>query len=256
MFIFLRLMLAHFISDFPLQTKRIYEWKVQSFLGVVLHGLITTVMAAILVAPYLAQIWHYILFIGIAHIIQDWAKVIYWIRPGKDGFWSYAEDQLMHYACIAVAVLMMQAQGIPTEFQSTAFPRPIEFSFSWLSQLVSFGYLSNKVVLYFGGFIAATYFAAITIFMVEKTFLMNVLRSEPPILKNPSLLLSCALITAFVAMKIFALVLVVILAQMAILALNTSNKDPKDPKFFQILAFDILSRTSIAISIGFALQLV
>jgi hypothetical protein len=102
MFIFIRLLLAHFIGDYPLQFNAIYALKFKGLKGVIPHVLLVVTSFIILSWPYLRLpgLWGFIAFIGITHLFQDWIKVK-WKRI-KEGnyFWFYVLDQILHIAVI------------------------------------------------------------------------------------------------------------------------------------------------------------
>ena len=95
---FLTLLLAHLLADFPLQTDRIFRWKIAGNSGLILHVIIHLVMTALL----LAQPEHHLdlLFIlGIAHFITDWVKVRF---PGEPQWPGFLLDQLAHLVVLFV----------------------------------------------------------------------------------------------------------------------------------------------------------
>ena len=51
MFIFLRAYLAHLIADYPLQTDRIYAFKVRSLMGIILHSGIVAITNDCVASP-------------------------------------------------------------------------------------------------------------------------------------------------------------------------------------------------------------
>ena len=102
MFLFLRLVLAHFIGDFLLQTNKIFALKHRGLLGGVPHALIITASLLALSWPYLglAQIWFFIILMGLLHLLQDSIKIS---QEGltKHSFWLYLLDQCSHIVLIA-----------------------------------------------------------------------------------------------------------------------------------------------------------
>ncbi|MCK9554590.1 DUF3307 domain-containing protein [bacterium] len=99
MFIFLRLILAHLLADFPFQTSEIYRLKIRNFQGQVLHGMIVAVVSLFILLPFANNIWVWAIcfFIGITHAITDWAKVL-WTNKQKNGnyFTGFILDQIIH----------------------------------------------------------------------------------------------------------------------------------------------------------------
>ena len=97
MYLFLRLLLAHVLGDFPLQFDSIFRLKTRSVWGIALHSLIFVICAVLLSIPFLHQglMWWYIIFLGIAHFITD--KVKFWLTEegwkNRNAFWM---DQFIH----------------------------------------------------------------------------------------------------------------------------------------------------------------
>jgi len=105
MFIFIRLLLGHCIGDFPLQFNKIYELKHKGLTGGIPHALLVVLCYLLLCWPYLAlpQLWSFILFLGILHLVQDSMKISF--GKIKYSFWFYILDQLFHIAIIAAVFL-------------------------------------------------------------------------------------------------------------------------------------------------------
>jgi hypothetical protein len=101
--LFLTLLFAHAIADYPLQTNWVYALKVRHFWGIVLHVLIFTLTS--LVFLFLIgfkiniSILGFLLFLTVLHIIEDKLKLA--VYKGDVFFW-YVVDQLIHIACIAM----------------------------------------------------------------------------------------------------------------------------------------------------------
>ena len=103
MFLYLRLLLAHFLGDYPFQFNKIYLLKQKGFWGVLPHTLLIVLSYIIMLFPYLhlPQIWVGILIIGVTHQIQDWAKIKF-IDILKIDFIFYVIDQILHIALITL----------------------------------------------------------------------------------------------------------------------------------------------------------
>ncbi|HOW35064.1 MAG TPA: DUF3307 domain-containing protein [Candidatus Omnitrophota bacterium] len=102
MFIFLRLLLAHFVGDFPLQLNVIFRLKNKGLRGIIPHAFIITLCCITLSWPYLhlPQLWLFVAFIGVTHLAQDSIKLSY--GTIKYSFWTYLLDQLSHVGIIAL----------------------------------------------------------------------------------------------------------------------------------------------------------
>lgn len=112
MMIFWRLILAHFIADFSLQTNRIAVWKRQSKWGMVVHILTHPVVMVIVTWPYLSETWVdagwfqlngwlCVAFITLFHWLEDVWRV--WSiketgSPDSTGFFLW--DQVVHFTMI------------------------------------------------------------------------------------------------------------------------------------------------------------
>ncbi|MCD8236102.1 MAG: DUF3307 domain-containing protein [Prevotellaceae bacterium] len=79
MSILLRLLLAHIISDFFLQSKRMVESKKNGgktrWITLALHSLIHSLAAYILVGEW--GLWYIVIVIFVTHFIIDWCKTVF-----------------------------------------------------------------------------------------------------------------------------------------------------------------------------------
>ncbi len=108
MFIFLRLLLAHFIADFPLQLTGIYNLKLKKAWGSFIHSGIVMLVCVVLCMPFLRkpEMWVIMFWIWIVHGLQDWGKVVYCERAKRDTLWIFILDQLMHIALISMVFII------------------------------------------------------------------------------------------------------------------------------------------------------
>jgi hypothetical protein len=142
MFLFLRLLLAHFIGDFPLQLNRVYELKHSGFKGGIPHAFIISLCLLFFSWPYLhiPGVWGFALLVATLHLFQDSAKIIF--GNIKYSFWLYILDQLFHVATIALLFLTpLRNLAPPTQPQGI---------------LISL-YNNNSVIIYLCALIIATY---------------------------------------------------------------------------------------------------
>ncbi|MDD4004641.1 MAG: DUF3307 domain-containing protein [Elusimicrobiaceae bacterium] len=108
MLIFWRLLLAHLLADFPLQTDRVANFKRTSRKWMLLHCLTHAGLSAVLIWPYINEIWFTISgfrFYGwmavavilLTHYLQDMWRV-YAIRKlhSHDGVLYFLWDQIVH----------------------------------------------------------------------------------------------------------------------------------------------------------------
>jgi hypothetical protein len=154
MFYFLRLLLAHFIGDFPLQFNFIFRSKLKGFHGTIPHALIIFACMVALSWPYLGlpQVWAFLVFIAATHLVQDSLKVKF---GGKNAFFSYILDQLMHAALIACLFPVGLGQLPPPAGNSPLIQ----------------GYNNNGLVVLLIALIAATYNGYFMIRCFKDTYL-------------------------------------------------------------------------------------
>ena len=102
------LLFAHLIADFPLQTNWVFRFKLESWLGVVLHSAIHVVVTAFLLVRW-PQVWPVLLILGILHFICDWLKTRPFCDSGVSGFLI---DQLAHVTILSVLAIFIPADAI------------------------------------------------------------------------------------------------------------------------------------------------
>lgn len=141
MFIFLRLLLAHFIGDFPLQFNKVFALKLKGLKGGIPHALFVTASFIFFSWPYLNMpaMWAFIIFLGSIHLVQDRIKLMF--KKIKFAFWFYILDQLMHVGTICLVFLTDLKNAAP----------PIE------SNPFVAVYNNDLVILYFIAAIFVTY---------------------------------------------------------------------------------------------------
>ncbi len=144
MFLFLRLVLAHMLGDFPFQTSEIYRLKTQSIWGQILHAQIVGLTAVVFSLPYLghSSLWLFIFFIASTHVTQDWFKIKIW-NHRLNYFWSFTIDQALHILVIALAMFFPYAHTAPE--QPANMP-------SWMSW-----YWNDRFIVYTTAFLATTF---------------------------------------------------------------------------------------------------
>lgn len=142
MFIYFRLLLAHFIGDFPLQLNPVFNLKQKSLLGGIPHALIIVICSLLLLWPYLDQpaTWCFCFFVGCVHLLQDWIKLR--CSAPRLSFWTYIADQLSHAGILAL-VFFTDLPG---------FPQPTDSDNLFLQI-----YLNDGLILYFIALILVTY---------------------------------------------------------------------------------------------------
>lgn len=114
MFLFLRLLLAHFLGDTLLQPDEVYQQKMKGFYGVVIHVIIIFLTFVVFATPYLhyPATWAVLIFVGITHLIQDELKIRKFTSP-KYNFIAFVIDQLFHVLFTTPILLFNFADQIP-----------------------------------------------------------------------------------------------------------------------------------------------
>jgi hypothetical protein len=158
MFIFIRLLLAHLIGDYPLQFNLIYRFKNKGLKGIIPHALLIIASLILLSWPYLnlPWLWFFILFVGITHLIQDSIKLDY--GKIKYSFWIYLLDQLLHILTIAIVFLTNLKDIQPLKEPSG---------------LIALWYNNDALIIYLIAVIAATYNGFYLIRSFKSTFFSN-----------------------------------------------------------------------------------
>lgn len=118
-----RLIFAHFLCDFPLQSRKMVEAKNSADRGtkakaLALHSLIHAVTAYIAVWQW--ECWYVPVIMFATHFGIDW-----WKSTKKDGMSSFLLDQLMHIVVVVVLWLIITSQYTPfIEWLSEVFVTP------------------------------------------------------------------------------------------------------------------------------------
>jgi hypothetical protein len=158
MFMFIRLLLAHFIGDFPLQFDSIYKLKLKGLHGIVPHALIIGCCGVAMSWPYLhiPMVWFFLIFMTATHLVQDKIKLNF--TNAKYSFWSYLLDQISHVGLISLMFLTHVKDLPPPAIQSNLFIRL---------------YSNNGLLIYIIVLIAATYNGHYLIRCFKDTFLIK-----------------------------------------------------------------------------------
>ena len=107
MFVLQKLILAHLIADFMLQFEELYQLKLKSTLGHIVHACSHALVSLLLLWPYLTRpsVWFFIASVAIVHFFQDLWK---YARMGHRHtfFLLFVLDQLVHLACLTPVLLL------------------------------------------------------------------------------------------------------------------------------------------------------
>ena len=103
MFLFYRLLLAHIIADFPLQTKQIFKVKMNTEWGVLLHTLIVLIFSILFAFPYLEapKVIIILWVIFLSHTVIDKIKLDYSKKNANQDIKIFLLDQFLHISIIA-----------------------------------------------------------------------------------------------------------------------------------------------------------
>jgi hypothetical protein len=100
---------AHLLADYILQTnwvatgKSRFEWHhINTWNGLLLHGLIVLVISLAVIPNYLETLWPYVTLLALAHTFQDALKVTISRRIETHPFVPYALDQMAHVLAIVI----------------------------------------------------------------------------------------------------------------------------------------------------------
>ncbi len=105
------LVLAHLLSDFLLQPTRLVVWKIKSKKGTFIHSFIHTIVALIILIPFLIngyyQLIYVVLGISFVHFWIDEAKINYALKHDNK-IKPFVIDQILHLFTIVIAFLFVR----------------------------------------------------------------------------------------------------------------------------------------------------
>jgi len=105
MVLFWRLLLAHLIADFPLQTDAVFAVKKEKRWGVLLHSILFGLVAILLAKPFLGSgaVWSGLIVLWLLHTAIDKTKLILVSGRRGDHLVYFLSDQVLHIAALALA---------------------------------------------------------------------------------------------------------------------------------------------------------
>ncbi|MFC1682866.1 DUF3307 domain-containing protein [Candidatus Zixiibacteriota bacterium] len=109
MVLFWRLLLAHLIADFPLQTDAVFAVKKGRAWGVMLHSTLFWLTAILLAKPFLHiwAVWGGLVLLWLSHSVIDKAKLALVSSGRKDHLVYFLLDQLLHIGAVALVCLFL-----------------------------------------------------------------------------------------------------------------------------------------------------
>ena len=159
MFLFWRLVLAHLIADFPLQTDKVFVMKRAHSWGVVLHASVAGVLGLIFAGRYLTypEVVVGLLLLWLTHIFIDKVKLVLNQRLGRERVDLFLLDQALHIGLIWLFVQLVNVQG------------RLPIRLAGISHL----YNSDNFVKLLSGYIVATYGVMLLIYSIKSTLGLN-----------------------------------------------------------------------------------
>lgn len=114
MFLFLRLLLAHFLGDTLFQPDEVYAIKTKGFRGTVIHTAIILLTLILFSLPYLKYggTWLVLAAAGITHLVQDELKIRRFSGK-KLNFIVFMLDQIFHIVFLSLIFLFKFAYTAP-----------------------------------------------------------------------------------------------------------------------------------------------
>ncbi|MEM8860531.1 MAG: DUF3307 domain-containing protein [Chloroflexota bacterium] len=100
--------LAHLVGDYVLQWDNLAKWKGENVTGVMVHGLVITIVTFLFILPFNPIWWQGALFISVCHILIDLAQLPLKQKTntGVIPLARFTADQLLHTAVILFALYM------------------------------------------------------------------------------------------------------------------------------------------------------
>lgn len=148
MFLFLKMLLAHLAADFVLQFEELYQLKLRSFLGQLLHVLIHGILAALLILPYLNEpiVISFIIFMVVEHLLQDLAKYYFTQKIPTQRFILFIADQFFHVAILLLIFLL------PISAQIKSYPGPALFNYIYRDSAVTLFFIYFITLIFVGNY--------------------------------------------------------------------------------------------------------
>lgn len=235
MFLFYRLLLAHFIADFPLQFSKLFRLKTEGIKGTILHGSIFGILAIVFSFPYLASRWMgiFLIFLWVSHSLVDWLKIKLINRYKNDSLSLFLLDQLLHIGAIGLVLIFN-------------FP-PIAAGASFLSRL----YSNNLFVFFCIFYTLATFTATVLIYYLKKTYVHS--NVSFPAKGRYYDILERAMVTTFIILPGYFYLLVPLAIGIKWVVCRIKNFQEGDYDFSR---FNLIASFTIAVLVGAILRLI
>jgi hypothetical protein len=157
--LFYRLLLAHLVADFPLQTNQIFKVKTNTEWGVLIHTLIVLIFSILFTFPYLEdpKVIIILLVIFLSHTVIDKLKMEYSNKTKNQSIRILLFDQALHLAIIAVLTFNF------TESYLLSSP----FNSVFLNYLIDV-YNNDIFIISLIGYIASVFFIPILLMYIRE----------------------------------------------------------------------------------------
>lgn len=159
MFLFYRLLLAHIIADFPLQTSQIFKVKMNTEWGVILHTIIVLIFSILFTFPYLEnpKVIAVLLIIFLSHTIIDKLKLKYSKKTNTPNLKIFLIDQVLHISIIVILTFNFTEKVLLTS----------PFNNVFLSYLIHL-YNNDIFIISLIGYIASVFFIPILLIFIKE----------------------------------------------------------------------------------------
>ncbi len=159
MFLLYRLLLAHIIADFPLQTKQIFRVKMNTKWGVILHTTIVLIFSILFIFPYLEnpKVIAILLIIFLSHTIIDKIKLERSKKTNANNLKVFLIDQVLHISIIAILTFNFTEKVLLTS----------PFNNVFLSDLIHL-YNNDILIISLIGYILSIFFIPILLIYIKE----------------------------------------------------------------------------------------
>ncbi len=157
MFLFLRLTLAHLVSDFIFQTEEVFEIRKKGVYGNFLHSLIVFLTLLLFSFPYLKfiEVWIVIFIASLTHFFQDEWKTKITKKYPSWSFFAFIIDQFLHIFFLSPILIfdfshfpLLPSENLPLSLYNN--DSLIIFSIGYTISTFAGGYLwENFLLSYF-----------------------------------------------------------------------------------------------------------
>ena len=159
MFLLYRLLLAHIIADFPLQTKQIFRVKMNTKWGVILHTIIVLIFSILFTFPYLEdpKVIAILLIIFLSHTIIDKIKLERSKKTNTNNLKVFLIDQVLHISIIAILTFNFTEKVLLTS----------PFNSVFLNYLIDI-YNNDILIISLIGYILSIFFIPILLIYIKE----------------------------------------------------------------------------------------